>query len=273
MISTKILSKAMSIHSTAIIDSRAEIADGATVGPYAIIDGPVRIGAGVRIHAHAHISGATTIGKDCEIYSFTTVGLAPQDFHYDGAESYVEIGDKTIIREYVSVHRASEPREATTIGAGCMIMAKAHIGHDCKIGDGVVLTNGVECAGHVQIGADAVLSGNVLIHQFARIGRRVMCVGAARITHDVPPFLVAQCDGGIGRVNTIGLQREGFAKETIAEIRNAFRLLYRSSTPFEKAVEELRREERGAEVREILDFIAGSSKLGIAGPTRRRNRS
>ena len=256
------------IHQTAIIDPRAAIDPEASIGAYVIIDGPVEIAAGTRVHAHAHLSGHTTIGRNCEVHPFAVVGNAPQDFSYQGGESYLVVGEGTVIREYVSIHRGAEPGTTTTIGSGCMIMAKAHVAHNCTIGEGVVLTNGVECAGHAQIGNHAVIAAHAMVHQFARVGRRVMCVGTALIMRDVPPFCITDFKGGVAKVNRVGLQREGFSSETIGKINEAFKTLYRSKEPFSLAVEQLKACDNCPEVEEILEFIAHPSKCGIAGPSR-----
>ncbi|MCZ6653436.1 MAG: acyl-ACP--UDP-N-acetylglucosamine O-acyltransferase [Planctomycetota bacterium] len=256
------------IHETAIIDPQAEIAPDVSIGPYAIIDGPVKIGAGSKIHAHAHISGHTTLGRNCEIHPHAVVGNTPQDHSYEGGESYLVVGDDTQIREFVSIHRGAAPGTSTSIGSGCMIMAKAHVAHNCVVGDGVVLTNGVELGGHAQIGKHALIAAHAMVHQFARVGRRSMCVGTALIMRDVPPFCVTDYKGGLVKVNVVGLQREGFSKETTREIKNAFKVLYRSDEPFSIAVEQLKAMDNCPEVEEILEFIANPSKCGIAGRSR-----
>lgn len=256
------------IHPTAIIDPRAEIAPDASIGPYSVIEGPVRLAAGVKVYGHVYILGRTEIGAGCEIHPFAVVGGTPQDFHYTDGDTGVVIGPGTLIREHASISRGCETPN-TIVGGGCMIMAKAHVGHDCVIDDGVVLTNGAECAGHVHIGAGAVISGHVMIHQFVRIGRRAMCVGAALVKHDVPPFMVTDHDGGIAKINLVGLRREGFSRQTIAAVKGVFKALYRSDRPFATALAELRRQEHCPSAREILDFVSESSKRGIAGRSRR----
>ena len=259
------------IHETAVVDAQAEIGPEVSVGPYAVIDGPVKIGAGTTVDGHAHICGSTSIGRNCHIHPFAVVGDTPQDFSFDGGESFVIIGDNTQIREYVSIHRGAEPGSATTLGSGCMIMAKAHVGHNSVIGDGVVLGNSTECAGRVQIGNDVFISAQAMIHQFVRVGRRAMCVGQALVMRDVPPFCVTDYKGGVAKVNVVGLQREGFSEETIQRIKGAFKMLFRSSEPFSLAVERLKEQDNCPEVEEILDFLANPSKRGLAGRSRNRD--
>ncbi len=259
------------IHPTAIVDPQAEIGPEVSIGAYTIIDGPVKIASGTRVYPHAHISGSTTIGRNCQIHPYAVVGNTPQDHSYEGGESFVVIGDNTMIREFTSIHRGAAPGTTTSIGSGCMIMAKAHVAHNCVIGDGVVLTNGVECAGHVQIGNHAVIAAHAMVHQFARVGRRAMCVGSALVMRDVPPFCVTDYKGGVAKVNLVGLQREGLSRQSTQAIKDAFKILYRSDEPFSMAVEQLKAMDNCPEVEEILEFIANPSKCGIAGPSRSRD--
>jgi UDP-N-acetylglucosamine acyltransferase len=256
------------IHPTAIVDSAAELADDVTVGAYAVIEGPVRAESGVRIHSHANISGASTLRSGCEVHPFAAVGGPPQDLKYDGAESFVEIGERTILREYVSVHRGTEAGSRTLVGADCLLMAKAHVGHNCTIENGVILTNAVECGGHSEIGAHAVFGGGAMTHQFARVGRRAMVAGMARVRHDVPPFVSCDTEGALSKLNTIGLRREGLQRDAMAALKEAFKALWRSGRPFQLALAELRTKDHHPIVEELLTFVSTPSKLGIAGPRR-----
>ncbi len=263
----------MSIHPTAVIDPLAEIASDAEIGAYVTIDGPVKIGSGAIIHAHAHITGHTTLAEKCEVHPFAVIGGKPQDFKYAGEVSYVVIGPRTILREYVTVHRSSKAGGTTSIGSDCMLMTSAHVAHDCKLGNGVVMVNCTGVAGHVEIGDRAFVSGYATVHQFTRVGRRAMIVGTALIQHDIPPFFTADFEGSVAKVNVVGCRREGFSPQTITEIKNAYRLLYRSDFPFKLAVEELKKNVTCPEVQEIVDFLTAKSSRGIAGPPRSRRRN
>lgn len=255
----------IAIHATAVVDRRAEVAASADIGPYAIIDGPVRIGEHVRVYWHATVCGATTIGANCQIHPYATVGHVPQDLAYGDELSRCTLGEDTIVREYASIHRGTGEGTATTVGARCFIMANAHIGHNCEIGDDVKIVNGTLLAGHVKIGDAAFLSGMVGVHQFVRIGELAMIGGQAKLRMDVPPFFTAvhlnECSG----VNVIGMRRAGYSVEDRTELRGAYRTLYRSGRTFTQAVDELDETLHTAPGRRLVDFLRARSKRGISG--------
>lgn len=255
----------MGIHPTAIVDACAEIDPSADIGPYAIIDGPVCIGAGTRVLWHATVCGRTDIGANCRIDPYAIVGHAPQDTAYDDEGSGCRIGDETVVREYVSIHRATGEGAVTTVGHRCMIMACAHIGHNCSIGDDVTIVNAVLLAGHVKVGNSAFLGGMAGIHQFVRIGELAMIGGQAFIRMDVPPFFTAVRFGECSGINAIGLRRAGFTAEERDELKSAYRMLYRSGRPFTRAVEEIDRKLRTAPGRRLVEFLLEPSKRGITG--------
>lgn len=259
----------MAIHPTAVVDAAAEIGPDVEIGPYVVIEGPVKIGAGSRIMAHAFLNGDTTLGPECIIHPFAVVGNTPQDYHYHGEDSHVRLGSRTVVREYATIHRGSQPGSGTTIGDDCMIMAKAHIGHNCAIGNGVIISNSTEVAGHSQIGDNAVLSGHIMVHQFVRIGRRSMCAATAKVPHDIPPFMLVDFDGAAAKINLVGLRRGGFSREAISALKEAYRLLYRGES-FKNGLAALQQQNNVPEVEELIAFLTAPSKRGIAGRPRPR---
>jgi UDP-N-acetylglucosamine acyltransferase len=217
------------VHSTAVVSPKAELAPGVQVGPGAVIGPGVRIGAGVVIGAHAVIDRDTLVGSDSRIFHGAVVGADPQDLKYAGEPSRLEIGERTTVREFCSLHRGTAATGLTRIGSDCLLMAGSHVAHDCILGDNVVLAQGTALGGHVEIGDWAILGGLTGVHQFCRIGEHAFVGGATKITQDVPPFVLA--DGNPCRlraINVIGLQRRGFSRDTIGELRGAFRTLFRN---------------------------------------------
>ncbi|MFH1418728.1 MAG: acyl-ACP--UDP-N-acetylglucosamine O-acyltransferase [Planctomycetota bacterium] len=256
----------MAIHPSAIVDSQAEIAASAEIGPFVVVEGPVKIGERVRVYPNAYLSGWTEIGDDCEIHPGAVVGHLPQDFHFSGERSYCRIGAGTIIREFASVHRGTQPESWTIVGQGCFILGYAHIGHNCELGDGVKVYNCTGLSGHVIVGNNAIISGYSLVHQFARIGEYVMVGGGTRVTKDLPPYMKALHESTITGYNAIGLRRSGeFSAEELREVKEAYRSLFRSGRSFRKVVEEFSAQVKTRAGRNILDFVNAPSKLGIAG--------
>jgi UDP-N-acetylglucosamine acyltransferase len=260
----------MAIHPMAIVDPQAQIADSADIGPFAVIEGPAKIGEGVKVYPNAYISGWTEIGDRCEIHPGAVVGHLPQDFHFGGGRSYCKIGAGTIIREFASVHRGTQPESWTIVGRNCFILGYAHVGHNCALGDNVKVYNCTALSGHVTVGDNAIISGYSLILQFTRIGEYVMVGGGTRLTKDVPPYMKAVYESECMGPNSLGLRRSGeFSKEEMLEVRQAYRILFRSGQPFRKAVAQFAEQAKTRTGRKILDFINAESKLGIIGGRRR----
>lgn len=258
----------MPIHPTAIVDKQAEIDPTAEIGAYAIIDGPVRIGPRTRVYPHAYLDGWTEIGADCRIHPHAVVGHLPQDLAFTGEKSYCRVGDGTIIREGVSIHRGTMPGSATVIGQRCFLMANSHVAHNCVVGDDVKMANGALLAGHVHVQHGAFISGNTVVHQFVRIGELVMTQGSAIISMDVPPFfMVSQLNTCVG-LNVIGMRRAGFGPEERAELREAYRLLYRRGLSFRGAVQQLAERVKTPAGRRLVEFLQAPSKRGIMGGRR-----
>jgi len=251
----------MSIHPTAIVDPKAEIDPDVNIGPYVFVEGPVRIKKATRIMAHAVIMGWTEIGEANEIHPGAVLGDAPQDKAYDGQESYLRVGDRNIIREYVQIHRGTTPGSATVIGSGNFLMASSHVGHNCKLGDQIVLANGALLGGHVELGNGVFLSGNCVVHQFVRIGTLALMRGLSATSRDVPPYAIIDWQHTVRGVNVVGLKRAGFSERRIREIREAFRVLFRKGRNLTLAMKELENRGRPSEdVSALLEFIRSSER-------------
>ena len=253
----------MPIHPTAIVDKHAEVDPTVDIGAYAIIEPGVKIGAETKIYPHAYVSQGTTMGRRCQIHPFAVVGHHPQDLAWEGTPSYTEIGDETIIREGASVHRGTMPESTTVVGERVYMMATSHAGHNCVIGDGAILVNSVLLSGHVQIGERAILAGGTRVHQFVRIGELAMISGV-RLTTDVPPFMLVGPAGVVG-TNVVGLRRAGFSAEERAEIRRAYKTLYRSKLMFREAIEHVVETVRTAPGRRLVEFLRAESRRGYLG--------
>ncbi|HEY8516897.1 MAG TPA: acyl-ACP--UDP-N-acetylglucosamine O-acyltransferase [Candidatus Binatia bacterium] len=258
----------------AVVSPDAVLGDGVTVGPFAIIEAGVVVGARTRIWPHAYICSGTTLGRDNVVHMGVVLGHEPQDKAYDGAPTRLVIGDRNVFREGVQVHRGTAAGSETVIGNDCYLMTNAHVAHNCRLEDGVIMATGAVLGGHASVGERAFISGNALVHQHTRVGRIAMLQGGCAVSKDVPPF----CTTRIGKntvagVNVVGLRRAGFSREAIMAIRRAFRTLFLGRPNLSLARERLivQEEERGGlapEVREMLDFIASARHGVCAGPRR-----
>lgn len=259
----------MPIHPTALVDRRAEIDPSAEVGPYVVIDGPVRIGPRSRLLAHVTVVGDTVIGAENVLYPGVHVGHEPQDLGYRGAPTGVRLGDRTVLREGVTVHRGTQPETHTEVCSDVFLMANAHVAHNCRLGDHVIVANGALLGGHVHVGERAFVSGNCVVHQFVRIGRLAIMRGLSRTSRDVPPFSLVDGTHEVHGVNRVGMRRAGFDAERIRVVGTAFRMLFRVRQNLGEAVDRVERELGGVpEVAEVLAFIR-ASKRGVAmGPRR-----
>ncbi len=232
------------IHPTAVIHPSAELDATVQVGPYAVIGEHVKVGRHTTIGAHVVIDGWTELGCENQIFPGAVLGLEPQDLKYAGAKSYVKIGDRNLIREYVTINRATGDQEVTQIGNDNLLMAYVHVGHNCLIGNEVIIANSVALSGHVTLESQARISGVLGIHQFVHIGRLAMVGGMSRITRDVPPcMLVEGSPARIRALNQVGLKRAGIEGweqgEIMRSLKKAFRFLYRSGLTLSEALEQI----------------------------------
>ncbi len=262
----------MSIHSTAVVDSTAELDSSVYIGPYAVIEAGVKIGKDTRVEAHAVVSGPTTIGERNLIGSFATVGGAPQDLGYKGEPTELIIGDDNQIREYASIHRGTPHGSMKTIiGNNNLLMAYIHVAHDCRIGNNVIMANVATLAGHVEVGNNASIGGLVAIHQFCRIGTFSYIGGVSGIGLDVPPFVIIAGTRNrtrISGINKVGLRRNGFSRDTIAHLDKAFKIIFRTPNLLMKdAIDVAKKEFPGCEEVQIMAKFFEDSKRGVVKTT------
>ncbi len=253
------------IHKTSIVSSKAEIDEKVIIGPYCIIGENVKIGKGTKLISNVQIEGKTEIGENCTIYPFATIGFPPQDLKYKGEETGVKIGNNNIIREYVTIHRASVSGDGwTNIGDNNFIMAYVHIAHDCKIGNSVIMANLATLAGHVIVEDYVFIGGLVAIHQFTRIGAYAMVGGFSGVGQDIPPYTMASGPRAkLYGLNSVGLKRRGFSEETINILKKAYKILFRDKLSLKEAIEKVKKElPQIPEIIHLIDFIE-ANKRGI----------
>ena len=230
------------IHPAAFVEPGARLGVDVVIGPGAVIGPDVTIGDRTRVDAHALVTGWTTIGTDCHVHHGAVLGTPPQDLKYSGHQpSYLEIGDHSVFREYMTANLATEPGFTTRIGSHCLLMAYSHVAHNCQIGNRVILANAVQLAGYVVVDDWAIVGGSTVVHQFTRIGRHSMIGGGSRIPKDVAPFI--KCAGSPPRnagLNSIGLQRRGVSPDALAALEKSYRIFFRGGHTVGKAVEAIR---------------------------------
>lgn len=253
----------MSIHPTAIVDPKARLGSDVTVGAYSVIGPDVEVGDGTWIGPHVVINGPTRIGRENRIYQFASLGEAPQDKKYAGEPTRLEIGDRNVIRESVTINRGTVSGGGlTSIGDDNWLMAYIHVAHDCHVGSNAIFSNNASLAGHVTVGDWVILSGFTLVHQFCSIGEHAFTGMGSAISKDVPPYLMVSGNPGAPHgINKEGLKRRGFSPETIRNIRNAYRLLYRSGLPLEEAKKEIYgMAQEHPELKGFADFLDNSKR-------------
>ncbi len=250
------------IHPAAIVHPNAVIDPDVEIGPYAVIEDNVVIGRGSNIGAGAYIASGARIGDEVKVFSYAVVGTIPQDLKFGGEESTIEIGDRTVIREFVTMNRGTSARGKTVVGSECLFMAYSHVAHDCLIGNSCILANSATLGGHVTIEDWVIIGGLVPIHQFVRIGCHVMVGGGWRVPKDVPPYTIAA--GNPLKpvdINKIGLSRRGFKKETISNLKKAYKILFRSKKDMKTSLAELDSlGDLGPEVDHLKEFILSSER-------------
>jgi len=253
----------MSISELAIVSKKVKIAGDVEIGPYAIIEDDVEISNGVKIWPHAHICSGAHIGEAAQVHMGAVVGHLPQDLLFDATKkTFAIIGKRTIIREYATIHRSTKEGEATKVGDDCYLMAVSHVGHDCHLGNNVILANGALLAGHVEVGDNSFISGNAVVHQFCRIGDYAMIGGFTGVNKDVPPYMIVRGPSVLRSVNLVALRRAKFARDTIHKLMEAFKLLYHSDLNTSQALEEIKKLGPSKELDHLIEFIS-NSKRGI----------
>ena len=253
------------IDSCAIIDPAAVVADDAQIGPWSIVGPGVEIGPGTVVASHVVLKGPTKIGANNKIFQFSSVGEDTPDLKYNGEPTRLVIGDNNVIREGVTIHRGTvQDRGETTIGNNNLLMAYAHVGHDCVIGDNCILVNNASVAGHVHVGDWAILAGYTLVHQFCQIGAHSFCGYGSHISKDVPAYVTVNGQPAEAKtVNVEGLRRRGFSAEAITSIRRAYKVVYRQGLTVEEALEKLREMEKECPELHLLTASLENSTRGI----------
>lgn len=253
----------MSIHELAIVGKNAKVSKDAEIGPFAVIEDGAELGPRVKVWPHAYICAGASIGEDTEVHMGAVIGHLPQDLAFDiNNKSYVKIGKRTIIREYATIHRGTKDSSSTVIGDNCYLMAVSHVGHNCEIGNNVIIANGALLSGYVVVGDYAFISGNVVIHQFCRIGQLAMIGGFTGVNKDVPPYMLVRGPSVVRGINLIGLRRAKFSRELMGDIKEAYKLLYQSDLNTAQAIEAMKKLKPSAELGHLIEFIQGS-KRGI----------
>jgi UDP-N-acetylglucosamine acyltransferase len=261
------------IHPTAIVSPDTAFGAGVSIGPYCIVGAGVKLGDNVRLRSHIVIEGDTTLGAGCEVFPFSTLGLPPQDLKYKGEPSRIEIGTGTVIREHVTVHPGTKGGTLlTTVGANCLIMVGAHIAHDCRVGNNVVMANNATLGGHVHVGDFVVLGGLAGVHQFVRIGHHAMVGGLSGVENDVIPYgSVMGNRAYLSGLNIIGLKRRGFSRDDIHALRAAYRLMFAEEGTMSERLHDVAEMFHGnAPVMEIVNFIQTDSSRAVCQPSTKR---
>ena len=252
----------MSIHSTAVISPKAEIATGCEIGPYCIVGDGVVLGEDCWLQHHVSLNGPSIVGKRNKFFAFTSIGQQSQDLKYLAEPTYLEVGDDNTFREFVTVNRGTAPEAKTTIGSKNHFLAYCHIAHDCIVGSHVIFSNNGTLAGHVTVEDHVILGGFTAVHQFCRVGKFAMTGGCSKIVQDVPPFMIA--DGNPARIrgiNKVGLERHEYTAESLRHLKEAYRLLYRSDLNVGQSVEQIRAELPDShELEHLVEFVSRSAR-------------
>lgn len=255
----------MSISELAIVGKKAKIGEGVEIGPFSIVEDGVELGPNVRIGSHAHILSGTTIGEGTRVHMGAVIGNIPQDLAFQDKPTFVKIGKRNVIREYATIHRGTKEGSVTSIGDNCYLMAVSHVAHNCEIGNRVIIANGALLAGYVTVEDMAFISGNVVIHQFCRIGKLAMISGFSGINKDVPPFMTVRGPSIVRSVNLVGMRRAKMPRETIENLKEAFRLMYLAGINMSDAMAGIKALPQSPEVEHLIKFVE-TSKRGICKP-------
>jgi UDP-N-acetylglucosamine acyltransferase len=253
------------IHASALIHPTAQVADDVQIGPFAIVGENCVVGAGCKIWPRASLERNVTLGANVKIGTGSVIGGDPQDLKYKDEPTFVEIGDGTTIREYTTINRGTTQSFRTTVGKNCFLMSYVHLAHDCHVGDGVIISNGTQLAGHVTIDEKAILSGLVAVHQFATIGRYCFIGGCSRVAKDVPPYVKAVGNPiKLYGLNSVGLERNGFPEDVRRELKRAYRLFFKSELNLSQARERAAKDLQAfPEIQEFLAFFDRSDRGSV----------
>lgn len=246
------------IHQMALVSPKAELADDVEVGPFSVIGDHVKIGSGTTVGSNTFIDGYVTIGSDNQILHHVVIGSPPQDLSYQGGESYIDIGDKNIIHEFVTISPGTEPGTRTFIGNGNMLMIGVHAAHNVVIGDEAVIVNYTALGGYVEVGDRAFLSGFVAVHQFCKVGRSSLIASFSKLAQDFPPFMIGHdAPTRVYGLNAIGMRRAGIDPDSRARVKRAYKILYHSKFHFSAAFEQIENDADlwdDLNVRELVEF-------------------
>ncbi len=256
--------RSVNIHPTAIVHADAELGEGVQIGPYSVVEGTVKIGDGTTVGSHVVIEGYTSIGRENRIFTGAVIGSPTQDKKYDGGISYLRIGDRNKIREYVTINPGTKAGTETLIGSDNLFMAYSHVAHDCVVHNHVVLANQATLAGHVIVHDRAIVGGLSAVHQFVRIGELALIGGCSKVVQDIPPFMMV--DGHPAKVcsvNVVGLDRAGYAAEEKQALRRALKIAFRSRHTLKNAIRELEQESSSSPAVRILIEFLKSSERGV----------
>ncbi len=253
------------IHATAVVDKKAQIGKDVEIGPYCIVGPDVTLHAGTKLMSHVVVDGWTEIGARCTVFPFASLGTITQDLKFKGEKTLVKIGSGTTIREYVTVNGATGEGTSTVVGENCHIMAYVHIAHNCVVGNQVIIANVGTLAGCVTIEDQAIIGGLSAVHQFCRVGRMAIVGGCSKVVQDIPPFMMADGHPAVVRgINTVGMKRKGISEESQKDIKQAFKILFKSGLNTSHAVQQIRREVKaGEEMDQFLRFVE-TSERGIS---------
>lgn len=261
----------LNIHPTAVVHPSAHIGRDVEIGPYCLVGEHVTIGDGSKLLANVVVQGYTDIGKENVMYPFSVIGGTSQDKKFRGEVSYVRIGDRNQIREYVTINRGTEAGSATVIGSDNHLLAYVHIAHDCRLGDRIVMSNLTQLAGHCTVGDGANLSGMVGVHQFVRIGRLAFVGGRSKVIKDCPPFMLIEGNPAwIRGLNRVGLKRQDVSAQAQSELKEAYRMLYLGNDTLSNVIEQLRAKVTTPEGQELVSFFANGSERGFTTNAARR---
>jgi UDP-N-acetylglucosamine acyltransferase len=253
------------IHPTAIVDPTAQLGEDVEIGPFSIVGPGCELSDGCVIAARATLERDVILGRKVRVGTGSVLGGEPQDLKFKGERTTVEIGDGTVIRECTTINRGTTHTYRTVVGREAFLMTYVHVAHDCVIGDGVILANGVQLAGHVEVHEKAILSGLTAVHQFVRIGRYSFVGGCSRVSKDIPPFIKAVGNPvQLYGLNSVGLQRHGFSEEAIRELKQAYKVFFRSDLNLRQAVRRMQESTNNStEVRELISFFEVSGRRGV----------